>query len=49
MYQKFKTICYSVISDLEDPPDYPAVSVESINKIGSAALLSLRRIKEASE
>lgn len=36
-------------SDLEDPPDYPAVSVESINKIGSAALLSLRRIKEASE
>ncbi|XP_046556926.1 Krueppel-like factor 12 isoform X1 [Haliotis rubra] len=29
--------------------DHPNVSVESVNKIGSAALLSLRRIKEASE
>lgn len=36
-------------SELEEPPDHPTVTLESINKIGSAALLSLRRIKEASE
>ncbi|XP_041358614.1 Krueppel-like factor 4 isoform X2 [Gigantopelta aegis] len=29
--------------------DHPNVTVDSVNKIGSAALLSLRRIKEASE
>lgn len=29
--------------------DHPNVTIESVNKIGSAALLSLKRIKEASE
>ncbi|BFZ14691.1 hypothetical protein BsWGS_17731 [Bradybaena similaris] len=32
-----------------EPEDIPSVTSESVNKIGSAALLSLRRIKEASE
>lgn len=33
----------------KEPDDHPTVTLESINKIGSAALLSLQRIKEASE
>ncbi|KAJ8297401.1 hypothetical protein KUTeg_023932 [Tegillarca granosa] len=32
-----------------DTDDHPTVTLETVNKIGSAALLSLRRIKEASE
>ncbi|CAG5129729.1 unnamed protein product, partial [Candidula unifasciata] len=32
-----------------EPEEHPAGTTESVNKIGSAALLSLRRIKEASE
>ena len=34
---------------LSEPEDHPTVTLESMNKIGSAALLSLQRIKEASE
>lgn len=33
----------------KDPEDVPSVTMESVNKIGSAALLPLRRIQEASE
>lgn len=33
----------------KEPEDHPTVTLESMNKIGSAALLSLQRIKEASE
>ncbi|KAK3604564.1 hypothetical protein CHS0354_026254 [Potamilus streckersoni] len=33
----------------KDPDDHPTLNLDTMNKIGSAALLSLRRIKEASE
>ncbi|XP_033743749.1 Krueppel-like factor 3 isoform X2 [Pecten maximus] len=33
----------------KDVDDHPNVTLEAVNKIGSAALLSLRRIKEASD
>ena len=38
-----------LFAEFEESQDHPTVTLESMNKIGSAALLSLRRIKEASE
>ena len=42
-------LLFFLISEFDELHDHPTVTLESMNKIGSAALLSLRRIKEASE
>ena len=47
--QRERADLYFFLSCVPDSEDHSSVTMESVNKIGSAALLPLRRIQEASE